>query len=313
MSKNIAIIHPDLGIGGAEQLIVNMALALQDSGHRVTIYTPHHDPQRAFSCTVDGGLRVEVRGSLWPRSILGKCIAFCSLVRMLLACIHVALFAGRHDYIIVDQVSAVLPVFWITRAQVVFYCHFPDKLLCTDRGSFLKKLYRWPLDKAEEWGIRTANKVYVNSEFTRNIVEKQFPSLHKLKLDVLYPSIELSYQPVLQKPSFLKGKDFFVSLNRYERKKTIEKALIGFSQNNFSNVSLVIGGGYDPRLPENVEYFNYLTELAQKNNLSYCVVENWEDSYPDSQVYFLKNLSNSQKEQVLQKSVCCLYTPENGK
>jgi hypothetical protein len=27
--KRVAIIHPDLGIGGAEQLIINLALALQ--------------------------------------------------------------------------------------------------------------------------------------------------------------------------------------------------------------------------------------------------------------------------------------------
>lgn len=44
MSKNIAILHPDLGIGGAEQLILNVALALQAEGHYVKIYTPRYDP-----------------------------------------------------------------------------------------------------------------------------------------------------------------------------------------------------------------------------------------------------------------------------
>ena len=47
--KRIAIIHPDLGIGGAEQLIINIALALQDKGgYDVTIYTPHFDPNHCF-------------------------------------------------------------------------------------------------------------------------------------------------------------------------------------------------------------------------------------------------------------------------
>jgi alpha-1,3/alpha-1,6-mannosyltransferase len=47
--KRIAIIHPDLGIGGAEQLIINIALALQDRGnYDVTIYTPHFDPNHCF-------------------------------------------------------------------------------------------------------------------------------------------------------------------------------------------------------------------------------------------------------------------------
>ena len=34
--------------------------------------------------------------------------------------------------------------------QVLFYCHYPDKLLCTDRRSWLKRLYRAPLDWLEE-------------------------------------------------------------------------------------------------------------------------------------------------------------------
>lgn len=34
--------------------------------------------------------------------------------------------------------------------QVLFYCHYPDKLLCTERRSLLKRLYRAPLDWLEE-------------------------------------------------------------------------------------------------------------------------------------------------------------------
>jgi hypothetical protein len=34
--------------------------------------------------------------------------------------------------------------------QILFYCHFPDKLLCVDRSSLLKRCYRAPLDYIEE-------------------------------------------------------------------------------------------------------------------------------------------------------------------
>jgi hypothetical protein len=44
----VAILHPDLGIGGAENLIINVALALQMRGYTVKIYTPHFDPERCF-------------------------------------------------------------------------------------------------------------------------------------------------------------------------------------------------------------------------------------------------------------------------
>lgn len=46
--KRVAIIHPDLGIGGAESLIINLAIALQDTGYDVKIYTPYFDPNRCF-------------------------------------------------------------------------------------------------------------------------------------------------------------------------------------------------------------------------------------------------------------------------
>ena len=42
----VAFIHPDLGIGGAERLIVDVALALKSRGHSIHMFTSHHDPAR---------------------------------------------------------------------------------------------------------------------------------------------------------------------------------------------------------------------------------------------------------------------------
>ena len=33
----IAFLHPDLGIGGAERLVVDAAVALQQQGHEITM------------------------------------------------------------------------------------------------------------------------------------------------------------------------------------------------------------------------------------------------------------------------------------
>lgn len=46
--KTVAILHPDLGIGGAEQLIINLAIALQNEGYMVRVFTPFFDPNRCF-------------------------------------------------------------------------------------------------------------------------------------------------------------------------------------------------------------------------------------------------------------------------
>lgn len=53
----IAFIHPDLGIGGAERLVVDAAVGLQDLGHDVEIFTSWHDPNHCFEQTRDGEAR----------------------------------------------------------------------------------------------------------------------------------------------------------------------------------------------------------------------------------------------------------------
>jgi len=51
-SLKIAFVHPDLGIGGAERLVVDAAMALKNSGHEVTMYTSHHDKTHCFKETL---------------------------------------------------------------------------------------------------------------------------------------------------------------------------------------------------------------------------------------------------------------------
>lgn len=46
--------HPDLGIGGAERLVVDAAVGLQEQGHHVVIFTNHCDPSHCFDECRDG-------------------------------------------------------------------------------------------------------------------------------------------------------------------------------------------------------------------------------------------------------------------
>ena len=51
MSKadlNVAFVHPDLGIGGAERLVIDAGVALQQKGHNVQMFTAHHDRHHCF-------------------------------------------------------------------------------------------------------------------------------------------------------------------------------------------------------------------------------------------------------------------------
>lgn len=52
--KKIIFVHPDLGIGGAERLVVDAAVGLQSRGHKVTILTSHCDRSHCFEEARDG-------------------------------------------------------------------------------------------------------------------------------------------------------------------------------------------------------------------------------------------------------------------
>ena len=53
-AKSIVFFHPDLGIGGAERLVIDGAVGLQNLGHKVTIFTCHCDPSHCFDEARDG-------------------------------------------------------------------------------------------------------------------------------------------------------------------------------------------------------------------------------------------------------------------
>lgn len=54
VQKTIVFFHPDLGIGGAERLIIDAAVGLQELGNKVTIFTSHCDRQHCFEEARDG-------------------------------------------------------------------------------------------------------------------------------------------------------------------------------------------------------------------------------------------------------------------
>ena len=147
----VVFVHPDLGIGGAERFVVDAAMALKSHGsHEVQLITAHHDPAHCFHETRDGTLKVTAVGDWLPRHMFGRFYAFWAYIRMIYISLYLVFFSGiQVDVFICDQVSACIPVLKLTKAKVLFYCHFPD-LLLTQRKSFLKKIYRAPLDWVEE-------------------------------------------------------------------------------------------------------------------------------------------------------------------
>lgn len=92
----------------------------------------------------------------------------------------------------------------------------------------------------------------------------------KVKTEILYPAIDFSkFDIVTQAPLF--DKPYFVSLNRYERKKNIPLAIEAFARVKEEvrrGEYLVIAGGYDERVTENVEHHQELLNLATERKVS---------------------------------------------
>jgi alpha-1,3/alpha-1,6-mannosyltransferase len=341
----IAFIHPDLGIGGAERLVVDAAVGLQELGHESEIITSHHDERHCFEPTRDGTIKVHHAKTLFPRNIAGGLhlpLAIArqlSLVFQLLVALFAFHFPGsipgflyRHltnipplqeyDVFIVDQLSTCVPLLRIfTATRVLFYCHFPDKDVgssiarqkAIERGQsgpgVLRAMYRVPFDLLEEMTMSTSDKILVNSEFTSSVFQKTFFRLARIPR-VVYPGIDLTestaetVEKALSKLKAAEGTEgasadeqatrksiheaisindrpTLVSINRFEAKKNIalaidtfvlvQKELATHGETN-ARLRLVLAGGYDPRLQDNVLTLKELQAQCDKHGLSHLTL-----------------------------------------
>lgn len=259
---------------------------------------------------MDGTLRVVVFGDFLPRRILGRFYAACAYLRMCWVSLRLVLAPTAFDVIIVDQVSICLPVLRLARpCGIIFYCHYPDYLLVQGR-SLLKRLYRAPLDFLEEQTTGLADIIFVNSHFTAGVFADAFPSLHNRGVvpDVLYPALDLPAQDRAASESGTVditaigdgSGQLLLSINRFERKKNIGLAVRAFAalpQSLRQRSKLALAGGYDAKLPENVEHAEELRALAEELGVAEQVVQ-------------LRSVSNSQKAALLRRASCLLYTPD---
>ena len=203
---------------------MDAALGLQQRGHEVEIFTSHHDPSHCFEETRDGTYsHTDPRSGLiccpgtlkvthvhspifLPRSLFGLFHILFAHLRQLYLVLHLLFFANKCDVYFIDQLSTCIPFLRVLLyRRVVFYCHFPDKLLAdgeyvdTDgRQEFglrrqrgvLKRIYRLPMDWWEELTTKQADLLLANSEFTAKVFLRHFPSIDR-KPRVVYPGINV--------------------------------------------------------------------------------------------------------------------------
>ncbi|KAI9744883.1 MAG: Alpha-1,3-mannosyltransferase-like protein [Claussenomyces sp. TS43310] len=326
--KRVVFFHPDLGIGGAERLVVDAAVGLQNRGYHVTIFTSYCDPQHCFDEARDGTLDVRVRGaSIVPSSIFSRFSILCAILRQLHLMLQIfvsgELNALKPDAFFVDQLSAGLPAlrYLCPKTRILFYCHFPDLLLAQGRGKWWKRAYRIPFDWLEEWSMSFADAVAVNSAFTKAMVAKVWPALAAGKdLKVVHPCVDIR-----EKKTFDGGDEgliwhdtnIILSINRFEAKKDVGlaiRAFAGLGKHGRDGVRLVIAGGYDHRVAENFLYHKELEKLAEGLGLKAATCRNVITalSVPDDvSLVFLLSVPSNVKDALLKAARLLVYTPSN--
>jgi alpha-1,3/alpha-1,6-mannosyltransferase len=288
---SVAFIHPDLGIGGAERLVVDAAVHLRRSGHRVVLFTASHDPNRCFEETKDASLDVRVYGEFLPMQLGGHLRVPCAIARTGYVAGRVAAGKERFDLIFCDLVPHIIPILGLfTGAKILFYCHYPDQLIAPRRAGWYR-WYRAPIDRLEEFTTGMADRILVNSEYTAAAFRRTFPRLAERALEVVYPGVDVElYNKAAQTECPAAGEITILSIGRYEPAKNAGLAIEALAQLRvclpagvFDRLQLVIAGGFDERLAECRSTLAALQESARRHRL-------------ERQVVFLKSLP---KEEIL--------------
>lgn len=295
----IAFLHPHLGIGGAERLIVDAALELQGRGHDVVIYAAHHDPQRCFEPTRDGTLRVvaPLRNALDGPPHRGRVpTAVWEMARLAFELMR---RERGVDAVVCDLVAHVVPLLSLRQSiPVLFYCHYPDLWLAPSGGP-LYRLYRWPINRLEAYGLRVARRVAVNSEFTAAAYRRAFP--HLPAPEVIYPGVVSEVDA--RGPNASQRPGLFVSLGRFSPEKNHGLALDAFvclrgllEESAFRGLRLVIAGGCDPHMPEQREVLENLARRTREAELQ-------------DQVELRTSIDDAERARLLASATCLVHAP----
>jgi alpha-1,3/alpha-1,6-mannosyltransferase len=300
---SVAFIHPDLGIGGAERLVVDAAVYLRAAGHRVALFTAHHDHTRCFEETKDGSIDVRVYGDFIPLHLGQRLRAPCTIARMCYLAVRLATYKERFDIVFCDVVPhAIAALRLLSGAKIIFYCHFPDQLVAPQRAGWYR-WYRAPIDRLEEVTTGMAHRILVNSEYTAAAFRRVFPRLRDAALEVLYPGVDVDgYNQYANSTGPAAEKITILSIGRFERGKNAQLAIESIAALRahlppqvFDRIQLVVAGGFDERLTECRETLADLQALARHRDL-------------DGQVVFLKSVPETERLALMSRCLCVVHS-----
>ncbi|KAJ5042602.1 mannosyltransferase [Bipolaris maydis] len=219
--QHIVFFHPDLGIGGAERLVIDAAVGLQK---------PRPQAKEPSIVRVYGNTIV-------PSAIWAACAILCAILRQVHLIVHIALLSHelQHSPRPPSSLTSSAQEFLcygllLSHPRIIFYCHFPDKLLAK-KGGFLKALYRRPFDWLESWNhwLQRHNcrqQPLHKEHFRRGPSQPQDPAS---PASYTHASISRMGRPAGLVAPLWEGKKVLLSINRFERKEDVALAIRAFA------------------------------------------------------------------------------------
>jgi alpha-1,3/alpha-1,6-mannosyltransferase len=233
-------------------------------------------------------------GKRWraPRTIL----RMARLAREVMRC------EPEVDVVFCDLVAHIVPILRRSpKARILFYCHYPDRLL-VHGGSWIYRLYRLPIDWAEERGLRRAHRVVVNSMFTAAAFRRAFPQL-RIEPELLYPGVVNDHPCCHSESGQAANAPRILCLNRFDPAKNLVLVVEAFARlrhrlasDLFNAIRLIVAGSCDPRLPEQGATLAQLRQSAERLGVA-------------DKVEFQVSISDRQRRALLGQATCFAYTP----
>jgi glycosyltransferase involved in cell wall biosynthesis len=236
------------GGGGTEKTLLAMLEALEETNHKVTLYT-FSKPKLSFK-------KILVK-SLIPLSIP----AFGLYQRIMES--NLILKAKNEDVII--QTSGGFAVPKNPKQKIIIYCHSDfsselEKTVTKYRGIWRKyyKIYYQKIKQALE-KINQENILLIsNSKYVQNSIEKTYGK----KSSILYPPLDLS-----EFNENLTKKKSLITISRFSAEKNLEFVIDVMK--NLSNNSIIIG---NTKTKSNKIYYDLLDSKIKKMNSSNIVL-----------------------------------------
>lgn len=297
-TKKIAFLHKNIVFGGAERLILDIGLSLTKEGHECTYFTTEYSTKKTFEeFSNTEGIKVELQGKFIPNLILGRFRALLNVVKMMYLTFYLIFFTKGFDLVIVDQITFPIPFLRLCNKKVLYYCHFPEKLLNDNKPNPLVKIYRFLFDNLEAGCIFFSSAIFYNSDFTKRMTDREFSFLKRKSSSqfVLHPCVHLKdLQSRGSANERLRGAQlhkYFLSLNRFETRKNFSLAIAAFQnfelreQVEKQDLKLVIAGALDQN------------NIDSKN--CYKNLQNQVEPEMKSRIIFFTNLSFEEKNYLL--------------